>query len=393
MVWGTWNFNERPRGHGDIDHDWIVANARAMKKLVPDKPRFVMIDDGYQADRSNRKTDASWFCSCMEIFAPEHGLPHDAKLFPKGMKATATAIRKAGAQPAIWTTPRLDSTCPLAQHHPDWLLRTTDGRPFGKKSAFLDYSIPEVRAFTMNAWRTLTQEWGFTGIKLDFWTFPFEVPETRFTHHEKTAVQLRNLFLQDLRDYLPDDGYLLTCVVVNGGNPFLGRYADASRIGMDIGMGDWRDLHASSQSLTRSAPFYRHDRLLADSDTIAWNSRNTLDQNRLWATMAMMTGAVCEIGGDLTTLTTEARRHLQFVTQFFRPSLHTRTGIADAGINHLPPSRLVLQRDDGIFEAQLNWHTIPRIVRLRSAVTDLWTGQKLQGDIKLPPHSSIFFKQ
>ena len=394
VLWGTWTLTVRLRGHGDIAHAWIIATARAMRKLVPDKPRFVMIDDGYQAGRSQWQTDASWFASCLEIFAPEHdGLPHDPKLFPQGMKATASAIRKAGAQPAIWTTPRIDANSALAKHHPDWLLRTTDGRPFGKKSAFLDYSIPEVRAYTINAWRTLTQEWGFTGIKLDFWTFPFEVPETRFTHHDRTAVQLRNLFLQDLRDCLPDDAGEKVAVVVNGGNPFMGRYVDAARIGMDIGMGNWRDLHASSQSVTLSAPFYRHDRLLADADTIAWNPRNTADENRLWATMAMMTGSVCEIGGDLTTLTAEARNHLQLVTRFFRPSLRTRTSIAGPGINHVPPSHLVLQRDDSSFEAHLNWHNIPRIVQLHSPVTDLWTGQKLQGDIRIPPHGAILFKQ
>jgi hypothetical protein len=390
ILWGSWNYNLRPRGHWDVDHDWVVANTRALARMVPGKPRFTMIDDGYQRGCAAIKDD--WFASCLEIFYRDGQLPHDPRLFPRGMKGVADAIRKAGGEPAIWTTPRIHRQSSLALERPDLLLKVAGGRPFSKRTAYLDYSLPEVREYTRGAWNTICNEWGYKGVKLDFWSLPFEIPQVRYQNHDRTAVELRNLFLKDLREFIQPGGYVVTGVVMNNGNPFTGRYVDSARIGSDIGAGSWNDLTMSASCLTTRVPFCRHDALLADSDSIGWCPRNTVDENRLWATIALMAGGMCEIGGDLTQLSAEARALLTTATRFFKPARRTLNGITGGGLDLLPSSHMLLERDDGVYEAHLNWSPINRIVHFDRPVRDLWTGKRMSGRCKLPPHGAMLFK-
>jgi hypothetical protein len=392
VVWGTWNYNDRPRSYPDITHDMVAANARALTSLVPDKPRFVMIDDGYQRGCS-RGDVATWFASSLEIFHDDGTPPHDPALFPKGMKGIADAIRRAGARPALWATIRIHRQSALAKARPEWLLQSATPNGFGVRSAYLDYSLPEVREYTRNAWRTLFREWGYDGLKLDFWSIPFEAPEARYRNRERTAIELRNQFLQDLREFVPKEGFLLVAVVVNGGgSPFVGRYVDAVRMGMDIGKGSAVEVRQSANYLTLAAPFYRHDCLLGDPDSFGWCPRNTPGQNRLWATMTLFTGGMCEIGGDLTSATPEALQLLRTGARFFKPARRTRTGFCSGAVDVLPAGRLLLDREDGRYEARLNWTTLPMAVELPRGARDLWTGARVGGRHVLPPQDAVCFK-
>lgn len=391
IVWGSWNYNYRPRGHMDITHDSIAANARALSRLVPDRPRFVMIDDGYQRESSKRSGPAL-FTSAIEIFHGD-GPPHDPALFPKGMKVMADAIRKTGASPAIWTTPRIARDSALAKDHPDWLLQVSGRRDFGRRSAYLDYSLPEVREYTRAAWNTIFGEWGYQAVKLDFWSIPFEIPYVRFHHRDRTAIELRNLFLKDLRDLIPANGYILTGTVVNGGNPFIGRYADAARSATDIGDGDSNLTRDSATYQTAATPFYRHDCFLSDPDSIGWCPRNTMGANRLWATMVLMTGSMCEIAGDLSDLSPDARALLQRAVSFFAPARRTLTGLDAGGLNAMPATHLILERDDGVYEAYLNWMSFAREITLPRRVRDLWTGKIISGRYRIPPRDVLWFRR
>ncbi|MCA1808081.1 MAG: alpha-galactosidase [Lentisphaerae bacterium] len=394
VVWGTWNYNRRKRGFADVNHKMVVDNTRALRKLVSGKPRVVMIDDGYQQSRSEKLTMKGWFCSCLEIFHDDGQPPHDPKLFPKGMQGIAEAIRREGVMPALWATPRLRSDSTLARDRPEWLLQTENPAGFGPRSAYLDYSLPEVREFTRNAWRTIFQVWGFQGLKLDFWSLPFEVPQVRYRNPERTAVELRNLFLEDLRAIVPKDGFLLLCCVTNtGGNPFVGRYADAVRMGRDIGIGKFRNVWECASQLTMSAHFYRHDCLLGDADSIGWCPENPPGQNRLWATMAFLSGGMCEIGGDLTGLSPEARAMLRVISREHGPRLRTRNVIFDPGVGGLPASRIVLESDGAVYVGELNWSLLPREIRLAAPVRDLWSGKWLKDRHRIPPDDAIMYRQ
>jgi len=233
----------------------------------------------------------------------------------------------------------------------------------------------------------------YKAIKLDFWTMPYEIPHVRFRNRDRTAVELRNLFLKDVREFIPEDGYYITCVCVNRGNPFLGRYADASRMSADIGEGTWPEVHRSAIGLTTAGPFYRHDCLLGDPDSIGWCPGNTPGENRLWATMSLLSGGLYEIGGDLTRLSDEARAFLRTVTRHFAPRRRTLNHVADGGVGNLPADHLVLEGDDGAYEAYLNWTDERRQVRLPCAARDLWTGRRISGETMIPPRDVVWFKR
>lgn len=413
VVWGSWNYNPRPRGFWDVTHDFVKSNARELRRMFPDRPRYVMIDDGYQRGRSAETAvlpqpgadwmltgghsppagtgGNSWFNSAFESFYPHDAPSHDKKLFPAGMRAAARDILKMGCEPAIWVTPRLHRISELAQAHPQWLLRLDGQEHFGPRSAYLDYSIPEVREFTKGVWERITGEWGYKGIKLDFWTLPFEIPQVRYHNHDLTAIQLRNRFLEDLRQYIPADGYILTAVATSYGNPFPGRFIDSARHSDDIGAGTWEELCESARILGVSSTMFRHDCLLADSDSFGWRSNSPPGHNRLGATMALLSGAVCEIGGDLPSCSKEARDFILRGVNFFGPAKKTRVFREGAGWGGMP-GQIVLEREDGVFQGILNWTRYPREIVFRDKVRDVWSGTIHKGKVFVPPQDAILFR-
>lgn len=412
VVWGTWNYNPRPRGFWDVTHDYVIANARQLRRMFPNRPRYVMIDDGYQRGRSaesaglpvpggdwmstaghsqaSKSEGPNWFNSAFESFFPKGADSHDEILFPFGMDATAREIRKMGCEPAIWVTPRLHRISELAQSHPEWLLRLDGEEHFGPRSAYLDYSLPEVREFTKSVWEKIICDWGFKGIKLDFWTLPFEIPQVRYQNRDLTAIQLRNQFLEDLRQFIPSDGYILTAVATSSGNPFPGRFIDAARHSDDIGAGSWDELCEGARILSVNSGMFRHDCLLADSDSFGWRTDSPPGHNRLGATMALLSGAVCEIGGDLSSSSQEARDFLIRGTNSFARAKKTRILREGAGWGGLP-DHIVLEREDGIFEGILNWTRYPREVVLPNKVRDIWSGVIHKGRVFVPPQDAILF--
>lgn len=392
IVWGSWNYNRRPRGHRDIDHKWIVANARKLTKIASNKPRFIMIDDGYQFGGSKVFPGMSVLATAFEIFYDDGNPPHDPKLFPKGMKGLADDIRKAGCEPALWITPRINRSSSLAKEHPEWLLDMGHKDSDLRVGRFLDYSLPEVREYIRQVWNTVFNVWGYKAVKMDFWSIQFEVPTVRFRNKDRTAMQLREQFLADLREFVPADGYVVTGCCINTGNPFIGKYMDAARSALDIGDGTPDSIRSSATILTSSTAFYRHDAFLNDPDSIGWNPDISANLNYLWATLAMMCGAMCEIAGDLNTLTPEGRKLIDTAIRFHKPATATHSTVFSGGTNAIPASHLVLERPDATYEAWLNWDRYPREVELAKPVTDIWTGARLKDRTLIPPLSAIFFK-
>lgn len=394
VVWGSWNYNTRPRGFADITHAMVLDNARALRRLVPaGKPVVAMIDDGYQFGRSRIPDMRDWFSSCLEIFHDDGNPPHDPALFPEGMGGITSALHGIGVTPALWTTIRLHRESSLARDRPEWLLQTADGKGFGRRTAYLDYSLPEVRVFMRQVWKTIFGTWGFRGLKLDFWSLAFEIPQIRYRNRERTAVEWRNLFLQDLRDSMPPDAFLLLCVVCNGGgSPFVGRYADAARMGADIGSGSVNDIRQAAHGLTTAIPFYRHDALLGDPDSIGWHDASAPGLNRLWNTTALLAGGMCEIGGDLTALSADAEACLRTAAQVHAPRLVTRNGVNYPGLGGAPSERLVARFEKGTYVGELNWTSMPREIRLSAPGRDLWTGQRLKDRCKIPPYDAVCYR-
>jgi hypothetical protein len=106
-----------------------------------------------------------------------------------------------------------------------------------------------------------------------------------------------------------------------------------------------------------------------------------------------MTGGMCEIGGDITALSPDAARLLQTGLDFFGPTLKGVANVLDGGTDVMPASDWRLERPDGVFGARFNWQGLPRPLRLRRPVVDLWTGQTFHDGDLLTRHSAILFRE
>ena len=118
---------------------------------------FIMIDDGYQSAVGDWLTTNS--------------------RFPDGMGQLALEIRDAGYRPALWLAPFIaENRSALWRRHPNWFLRDEGGGTITAgfndrwSGAFyaLDLGLPEPRAYLSKIIRTVTAEWGFTLLKVDY---------------------------------------------------------------------------------------------------------------------------------------------------------------------------------------------------------------------------------
>lgn len=118
---------------------------------------YIQVDDGYFNHRGD------WT------------IPSD--LFPHGMKFIADKIKEAGFKPGIWLSPfQISGGSKIFQQHPDWTIRDEKGNPIGhefdsslKYSYYgLDCTNPAVIDWVKSLFRTITKEWGYEYVKIDF---------------------------------------------------------------------------------------------------------------------------------------------------------------------------------------------------------------------------------
>jgi len=291
----TWNYGILRQ----IDHDSIANRARFIAERLPGI-RFFLIDGGW----------VPWG----QLRGPHLGNFHlgpegvcDREKFPKGMKAIADEIRNAGLRPALHWTPFVNLGSPLAHDRADWLLRNRAGEPYRiAHFGYLDPSIPEVRTFIENdVLDVITKRWGFEAIKMDFWSQCVESQDAAY-RHGGTGVQWRDWLLQAVRDRLPTDGFLMTCVAVSMGNPFLGKFAQTYRAGWDISNAAswWEHVRACCWTLPMlSQP--GNQTCLSNMDGLGYADKLSHDENIHRLTWGMITMGSLEVDGRLETLNDE----------------------------------------------------------------------------------------
>ena len=183
------------------------------------KADVFQIDDGYQT------ATGDW-------------LSADPEKFPEGMKAAADLIRDAGILPGIWIAPFVcEEKSTLFQEHPDWIVKDANGLPVKGGSNWsgfyaLDLYHEGVRSYLREVFRTVTQEWGFKLLKLDFLYAVCIVPR-----RDKTRGQIMADGMQFLRE-IAGDALILGC-----GVPLASAFGrvDYCRIGCDVTL-DWDDM-------------------------------------------------------------------------------------------------------------------------------------------------------
>ena len=155
--------------------------------------------------------------------------------FPHEFRWLAERIRGSGFTPGLWLGPlTAHPKSTLATRHPDWLLRTSRGRPVspGLISGFLgqvlDPTHPGVQMHIRGLVQDAVHEWGYAYLKLDF-MYAGALAGKRYNARLTRAQALRQVF-QIIREAAGSDAYIVGC-----GAPLQSAIGlvDAMRIGPD----------------------------------------------------------------------------------------------------------------------------------------------------------------
>ena len=211
------------RHYGNIDEEKMLSDLQGASEAFDglacaNARKLFQIDDGY--------------CS-----VGDWAHPHIDR-FPNGLAFLAKRIREAGFEPGIWAAPFVcERQSRIGRERPDWLLRDGDGNRVRAGSQWsgafaLDTLNPEVRRYVCDSLRTLTAEWGFKLLKVDFLYAACIEP-----HGGMNRGQLMADALDLLREAVGPDVALLGCGVPLGSA--FGR-VEYCRVGCDVGL-DWND--------------------------------------------------------------------------------------------------------------------------------------------------------
>ena len=209
----------------------LIEEAKAVKKYFPTVEWF-QVDDGY-----------STYChENVDLDAHGLGVPYegedgvDKKKFPSGLKSYTDKIKELGLKPSIW----IGGFCPvntqIYKDHPEWFIDYTYRVDWTQP---LDVSIKEVRDYMTFALDKFILEYGFEGVKHDFWSYAFEDRHDLFKNKDKSGYEYRDWWLNEFIKRLPEYGYLETGCDISLGNPFLNKYINNYRFGEDVGAGEW----------------------------------------------------------------------------------------------------------------------------------------------------------
>ncbi len=209
--WNSWSGSGSTGGYGTgVDEAIILANLDVMADQLRDFGMdWFQLDDGYEPYYGD------WWWR--------------EDRFPSGAKGLSDAIRARGLKPGLWMAPfTLNPDSETAQLHPDWMADTTTiGGVVGSDYEILDLTNPEVLDYIDGLMTTLTEEWGYDWLKMDF--AYYALFGDGFTDANATREEAWRGALQVIRDRLGDDRFFMT-IGVTGMNYGL---VDSSRLTLD----------------------------------------------------------------------------------------------------------------------------------------------------------------
>jgi alpha-galactosidase len=273
------------------------------KDILP--VEYVQIDDGYQAEIGD------WLTT------------NDK--FPNGMKWLADQIHARGYKAGLWLAPFIaGKNSRLFADHPDWFVQFPGGGPaiatmnWGQLCHCLDLTHPEVLDWLRSTFRTISQDWGYDYVKIDF-IYGGAVDGVR-RDKDVTRAQAYRRGLETIRDVI-GPGFILACG--NPMGPSVG-LVDGARIGPDVAPW-WRSAVPESSAMALSAPsalnsirnaitrFWMHNRLWAnDPDCLLVRETDTQmsgDEVRALATVIGLTGGMVLDSDNLPKLS-DSRREI-----------------------------------------------------------------------------------
>ncbi|MEI6166621.1 MAG: alpha-galactosidase [bacterium] len=400
-IWQTWNYGT----YFAIDEGFVQKQIPLIKKFFP-SVKFIQIDSGYE-----RIYPTGQLAQGDLLY--KNVPPHNTKKFPHGMKWLADRIREQGLRPSIWLALWVSESSKLVKEHPEWILFDDAGRQMKVMSkcgvfndiprnlVILDPTVPAYRAYIEKLAKTVFQDWGYEGVKLDFSSFPFNIRTARYRHPEFTAAECRDWCVHTFRKYLPEDGFFGWCSAVGAGTPFYGP-ADYFRYAEDIGDGNW-DLAKRIAFWTTNTNMLLSERTaIPHIDSIGWAKDFSETQWLTYLSLCAVTGNEFEVSGDLTKLDDEKLRILNTALELSDTRATFRILDIPRGVLGLPPSLWVSMMKGRLRAALLvNWSDSSSKIDTKpldrefpdwNKLTPVWDlgGKMGKGFVKLPPFASLF---
>ncbi len=227
LIWDSWNDGI----YRNVSEDMLLNEAKAVKKYFPNVEWF-QLDDGY-ASFSEKNVDLGAH-GLGVIYEGEDGIDH--KKFPNGLKSYTDKIKEIGLRPAIWVGAFCPTESKIYKEQRDWFV---DFSYRCETSQPLDVSKEEVRKYMAHAIKTFLVDYGFEGIKHDFWSYVFEDYKDLLKYKDKSGYEYREWWQKQITSHLSNTGYVEIACDIGMGNPFLGKYFNNYRFGFDIGSGEW----------------------------------------------------------------------------------------------------------------------------------------------------------
>lgn len=306
--------------------------------------RLFQIDDGWMDARGLRRLGTP-------------GVDHDK--FPRGMAALAADIDAAGCDAGLWLRP-------FQPWEPD------AGRPAWADGDALDLSDPACLAWLAESVRCVTEDWGYSYLKLDFLTYDvygawgmelLRPLRARAVFRNDTRTTLRHLrvALETIQAAAGPSVYLLGCNALFG--PAIGIF-DGMRIGDDVSAWNW-DRTVTMGARAVAPVLFLHGRLWHnDADCLLFHEPLTPAQIRTWNSFAALASQVSVMSSVLPALDNTRRAVLEAVF----PAADPEPG----GVTiHWTDGTCVLRRslrDGGEILGLFNWTEETRHVELDSAI-------------------------
>jgi len=388
-----------PGGWFQIDHGFQPTRDGGPAAYVPPD------ETGHTGTKASVEVDA---------YFPDPEAAWDLTRFPSGPKGIVGACKTAGIRPSIWWSPRVDRDGPIVRQHPEWILEDKDGNRLDVGHLLLDYSVPEVREFLENCVRTITREWGFEGMKLDFFSWMFDHPKARF-RRGGAGLEWKRHFVRMIRSYLGDDGYFLCCISCPLGDPFLAIWGfDSWRAGVDIHSGEWQYHVRSVAWLLPSILLHGKETWFANIDSCLGKPEIPAVERRSRLDFAYMSGGMFEFSGRTERFTPdmleEWRRLIERIDQGGEVRCPDQQAFYGRPLPrilvrpHLSESATSRNWGIGASIGLFNWGDEAQVVGFtaqqagiseEAKLLDFWTGQEIAPrlgrsfSITLPPRGSL----
>ncbi|HUV38446.1 MAG TPA: hypothetical protein VMY39_02480 [Planctomycetota bacterium] len=404
-IWCSWNYSFM----ADVTEADVLCQLPVLKRHFP-RVKFVQVDHGYErVYRCGKRA--------MIDFLYETDAPYDAAKFPGGPRKLVREIKAAGLRPATWIALWTSGSSDLVRDHPDWLLLDDTGRRLAYRPGHgvdgserhvffvLDVSVPAVRDYLERVCRTVFADWGFEGIKLDFFSFAFQCRRARFRHRTRTALEWLDWMVKLFRKYLPADGFLGLCSVAGTGSAVLGWGADYHRSGLDIGLGTWALVKRIAAWFANTNMLLARRPVLPNIDSIGWSDGFDEVSWRTWLSLCAVTGAALEVSGDLTTLDDARLTRLARTLEMSDPARRVWCLDVPHGKIEHPPAVWLAEGPTDRLIALFNWSDWGGVVQL-GPIADVWPDwfdafqlvwqdeplRMVPREIDLPAHGSVLLR-